>query len=49
MLSSFSHVGLFATPWMVAHQVRLSMGFSKQGYWIELPRLSPGNLPDPGI
>ena len=47
--SSFSHVGLFATPWMVAHQARLSMGFSKQGYWIELSRLSPGNLPDPGI
>ena len=29
MLSHFSHVRLFVTPWTVAHQAPLSMGFSK--------------------
>ena len=28
-----SHVLLFATPWTVAHQALLSMGFSRQEYW----------------
>ena len=28
-----SPVGLFATPWAKAHQVSLSMGFSRQEYW----------------
>ena len=37
------------TPWAVAHQASLSMGFSRQGYWSELPIPSPGDLPDPGI
>ena len=37
------------TPWTVARQAPLSMGFSKQEYWSELPFLSPGDLPDPGI
>ena len=32
----------------IAHQP-LSMGFSRQEYWSELPFPSPGNLPDPGI
>ena len=31
------------------HQAPLSMGFSRQEYWIELPCPSPGDLPDPGI
>ena len=31
------------------HQAPLSMGFSRQEYWSELPFLSPGDLPDPGI
>ena len=35
--------------WTVARQAPLSMGFSRQGYWSELPFPSPGNLPDPGI
>ena len=35
--------------WTVAHQAPLSMGFSRQEYWSELPRPSPGDLPDPGI
>ena len=38
-----------ATPWTVAHQVPLSLGFSRQEYWSGLPFLSPWDLPDPGI
>ena len=49
MLSRFSHVQLFATPWTVTHQAPLSMEFSRQEYWSELPFPSPGDLPDPGI
>ena len=49
MLSHFSHVQLFATPWTVAHQAPPSMGFSRQEYWSGLPFPSPGDLPDPGI
>ena len=41
MLSHFSHVHLFVTPWTVAHQAPLSMGFSKQEYWSGLPFPSP--------
>ena len=33
-----SRVQLFATPWTVAHQAPLSMGFSRQEYWSGLPR-----------
>ena len=44
-----SRVQLFATPWTVANQVPLSMGFSRQEYWSGLPFPSPGGLPDPGI
>ena len=39
----------FATPWTVACQAPLSMGFSRQEYWSGLPLPSPGELPDPGI
>ena len=39
----------FATPWIVAHQVPLSMGFSQQEYWSALPCPPPGDFPDPGI
>ena len=38
-----------STPWTVAHQAPLSMDFSRQEYWSELPFLSPGDLPNPGI
>ena len=38
-----------ATPWTVACQAPLSMGFSRQEYWRRLPFHSPGDLPDPGI
>ena len=37
-----------ATPWIVAHQASLSMGFSRQEYWSGLPCPPPGTLPDPG-
>ena len=42
-------VWLFVTPWTVAHQAPLSMGFSRQEYCSGLPFPSPGNLPDPRI
>ena len=45
----FNHVRLFATPRTVACQSPLSMGFSKQEYWSELPFPPPGDLPNPGI
>ena len=38
-----------ATPWTLACQAPLSMGFSRQEYWGGLPCPSPGNLPNPGI
>ena len=47
-VKSLSHVLLFATPWTVAHQAPLSMGFSRQEYWTGLPYPSPGSLPNPG-
>ena len=37
------------TPWSVACQAPLSMGFPRQEYWREFPFPSPGDLPDPGI
>ena len=49
MLSCFSPVRLFVTPWTVARQAPLSMGFSGQEYWSGLPFPSPGDLPNPGI
>ena len=46
---SLSCVWLFATPWTVACQTPLSMGFSRQEYWSGLSFPSLGDLPDPGI
>ena len=48
-VKSLSHVRLFATPWAVAYQAPLSMGFSRQQSWSGLPFPSPGDLPNPGI
>ena len=48
-VKSLSHVRLFVTPWIVAYQAPLSMGFSRQEYWSDLPFPSPGDLHDPGI
>ena len=38
---------LFVISWTVAHQVPLSIEFSRQEYWSELPFPPPGDLPDP--
>ena len=48
-VKSLSHVLLFATPWTVARQAPLSMGFFRQDYWSGLPFPSPGDLPNPRI
>ena len=42
-----SPVWLSETPWTVACQAPLSMGFSQQEYWSGVPFPSPGDLPDP--
>ena len=39
----------FVTPWTVAHQASLFMGFPRQEFWSGLPFPSPGDLPDLGI
>ena len=49
MLSCFSCVQLSVTPWTIAHQAPLSMGFSRQEYWSGLPCPPPVDLPNPGI
>ena len=49
VLSHLSHVRLFASPWTIARQVPLPMGFSSQEYWSGLSSLPPGDPPDPGI
>ena len=47
--SLVSHVSLFTTPWTVAHQAPLSMGFSRQEHWSGLPFPPAGDLSNPGI
>ena len=42
-------IQLFVSPWTVAHQAPLSIGFSRQEYWSGLRFPSPGDPPDPGI
>ena len=49
VVHSLSCVRLFATPWTVAYQAPLSVGFSRQQYRSGLPFPSPWDLPDPGI
>ena len=49
VLCSLRRVCLFATPWTVARQAALSLGFSRQEDWSRLSFPSPGDLPDPGI
>ena len=46
MLSPVQH---FGTPWTVARQAPLSMGFPRQEYWSGLLCPLPGDLPNPGI
>ena len=43
VLCVLSHVRLFVTPWTVALQAPLSMGFSSQEYWSGLPSPPPGD------
>ena len=59
VLSCFSHVQHFATLWTIAHQVPLSIGFSRQEYWSGLlcppseylsnPRIKPASLMSPAL
>ena len=44
-----SRVWPFLTLWTVAHQVPLSMGFSRQEYWSGLPFPPPGDLLNSGV
>ena len=44
-----SRVGLFVTPWTVALQDPLPMGFSRQEHWSGLSFPPPGDLPNLGI
>ena len=48
VLGHISRVQFFGTPWTVAHQAPLSMGFPRQEYWSGLPCPPPWDLPDPG-
>ena len=41
LLSCFSRVWLFATPWTAAHQAPLFVGLSRQEYWSGVPLPSP--------
>ena len=49
VLSRFGPVPLFVTPGTAAHQVPLSVGFSRQEYCGGLPCPPPGDLPNPGM
>ena len=44
-----SRIQLFVTPWTIAHQAPLSMGFPRHEYWSGSPFLTSEDLPDPGI
>ena len=46
VLNCFSRVRLSATPWTVAHQAPLPMGFSRPEYWRGVPCPPPGALPE---
>ena len=46
---SFSRVRLFPTPWTVAPQAPLPVGFSRQEHWSRLTFPPPRDLPGPGI
>ena len=46
-LKSLSRVGLLPTPWTVAYEAPLSMGFSRQDYWSGVPLPSPDKTLEP--
>ena len=43
-VKSLSRVSPSATPWTAAFQAPLSMGFSRQEYWSEVPLPSPSKI-----
>jgi len=49
MISHFSRVWFFVTPWIVAFQAPLSKGFPRQEYWNGLPFRLPEYQPNPEI
>ena len=49
LVTQSCHKSCLATPWPVARQTPLSMGFFRQEYWSGLPFPSPGDPPNPGI
>ena len=49
VVQSLSHVWLCVTPWTVACEAPLSMGFPRQEYWSGLPFPSQSHLPNPRI
>ena len=49
LFRSYSVVSDSATPWTIAHQVPLSIEFSRQEYCSGLPFPPAGDLPNPGI
>ena len=49
LFSHYSVSNSFVTPWTVACQTPLSIGFPRQEYWSGLPFPSPGELPDTGF
>ena len=49
VLCRFSHVRLFVTPWTVACQAPLFMGFPRQEYWSGLPFPLQGIFPTQGL
>ena len=49
VLICFSRVQLSVTPWTLARQPPLSMGFSRQEYWSGLPCPPPEDLPNPDL
>ena len=46
---SFSRVRPYVTPWTIAHQIPLSVGFTRQEYCSGLPLPPPADLPSPGL
>ena len=42
VVQSLCCVQLFEALWTLAYQTSLSVGFSRQGYWSELPWPPPG-------
>ena len=47
--SGSGSVSCSVTPWIVARQAPVSIGFSRQEYWSGLPFTYPEDLPNPSI